>query len=541
MFSLIILAGAVLALSSLVRYYRWLTHHSIEYIRGPNTKSRLLGNVREFMYQENVGDLDFKLLDEYGTAWRLKSPLGLNYLMICDPKALQYILHKSGYNFPKSVLTRIGSFNVAGRSILWAPNGEVHSRHRKVMNPAFTAPQLRSFLPLFRRGSNRLCQKWKDEVLDHTPGGVTITVNKWLARTTLDVIGEAAFEFQFGALDNSENEVSKAYSNMFSDSVMYPSAWNAIFQTLWNFTPDWMLYYVRHVPTREYVRFKHTLQIINGVSKELIDQKSEDLLDGDKSNKDVMSILVRANASENPKSKLSEEEMVSQMAALTLAGHETTANTITWLLWELAKHPEYQQKLRDEIALKRAEINARGDVDFTMDDLESMEYLQAALKETLRYHPIVYHLSRQASKDDVIPLAYPIMTKKGEMVSEIPVAAGQVIMPNIAVYNRLPQLWGDDAHEWNPMRFIDGHPNTQVRLGMFGNLMSFSAGVRGCIGWRFSMIEMQAITADLVENFQFSIPKEKPEIIRVPAGIMAPMVKGKMREGIQMPLHVTAL
>lgn len=55
------------------------------------------------------------------------------------------------------------------------------------------------------------------------------------------------------------------------------------------------------------------------------------------------------------------------------------------------------------------------------------------------------------------------------------------------------------------------------------------------------MIEMQAITVDLVENFQFSIPKEKPEIIRVPSGIMGPMVKGKMHEGMQMPLHVTAL
>ena len=89
---------------------------------------------------------------------------------------------------------------------------------------------------------------------------------------------------------------------------------------------------------------------------------------------------MRANASENPKSKLTEEEMVSQMAALTLAGHETTASTITWLLWELAKHPEFQQKLRDEISQKRVEINARGDADFTMDDLESMEYLQAAIK-----------------------------------------------------------------------------------------------------------------------------------------------------------------
>ena len=56
-----------------------------------------------------------------------------------------------------------------------------------------------------------------------------------------------------------------------------------------------------------------------------------------------------------------------------------------------------------------------------------------------------------------------------------------------------------------------------------------------------SVIEMQAIAADLVENFQFGIPEDKPEIIRVPAGLMGPMVKGKMREGLQMPLHVTAL
>lgn len=55
--------------------------------------------------------------------------------------------------------------------------------------------------------------------------------------------------------------------------------------------PDWMLYYVRHIPTREYARFKHTLRIINKVSKELIDQKSEDLLTDDKSDKDVISIL----------------------------------------------------------------------------------------------------------------------------------------------------------------------------------------------------------------------------------------------------------
>lgn len=92
------------------------------------------------------------------------------------------------------------------------------------------------------------------------------------------------------------------------------------------------------------------------------------------------SIIVRANASADPKTKLSEEEMIAQMSVIMLAGHDTTANTITWLLYELAKHPDAQDKLRAEIALKRSEVTARGDVEFTLEDLESMEYLQAAIK-----------------------------------------------------------------------------------------------------------------------------------------------------------------
>lgn len=92
--------------------------------------------------------------------------------------------------------------------------------------------------------------------------------------------------------------------------------------------------------------------------------------------------VVRANMSENPSLQLSKNEMVSQMAALTIAGHETTANTLTWLLWELAKNPHYQERLREEIKEKRKEVYDRGGegVDFTLEDLESMPFLQAVLK-----------------------------------------------------------------------------------------------------------------------------------------------------------------
>ena len=80
--------------------------------------------------------------------------------------------------------------------------------------------------------------------------------------------------------------------------------------------------------------------------------------------------------------QLSKAEMVAQMATLTIAGHETTANTLTWLLWELAKQPKYQDQLRDEIKHKREEVVDRDGEgsDFRMEDLESMPFLQALLK-----------------------------------------------------------------------------------------------------------------------------------------------------------------
>ena len=89
---------------------------------------------------------------------------------------------------------------------------------------------------------------------------------------------------------------------------------------------------------------------------------------------------MQANASQDPNAKLSDVEMISQMATLTLAGHETTANTLTWTLWELAKHPENQEKMRAEIAEYRAKLVERGATDFTMDDLEAMPYVNAIMK-----------------------------------------------------------------------------------------------------------------------------------------------------------------
>lgn len=140
------------------------------------------------------------------------------------------------------------------------------------------------------------------------------------------------------------------------------------------------------------------------------------------------------------------------MQSLTLAGHETTANTLSWLLWELSKHPQYQTRMREEIRTFRAKATTRGDARFTIDDLDSMTAVVNALKvcpylygendtdnclqETLRFHPIVPNLVRMAAKDDIIPLSEPITSVTGEVVDAIPIRAGQWVQLSLCAYNR---------------------------------------------------------------------------------------------------------
>ncbi|KAI0354772.1 PAH-inducible cytochrome P450 monooxygenase PC-PAH 1 [Trametes cingulata] len=534
---LFVLLGGGLLLAWAVRNY--LAGRRLRKIRGPPAPSWLMGHNELMNNQLEVGALEKEWLQEYGTAWRLKTCFNEDALQIADPKALQYIFHKSGYHFPKPAVARQITREIAGNGILFAADQD-HARIRKIMNPAFTASQLRSFLPLFRGSAHKLAQKWK-EILQAAPEpSQRINVLSWLARCTLDVIGEVGFDVQCGALDDSLNPVMHAYKNMFADAIPFPSRFTLLFRHFWRYIPMPILSLVKYTPTKEHIRFRRTLKVVNAFARDLIQQKTEAVLAGKHENKkDIMSILVKANASENPKSRLSDSEMVSQMATFLLAGHETTANSMTWMLYELARHPDYQAKMREEIKAIRARVAERGDSDFSVGDLDAMTHVLAAMKEVMRLHPIVYSLIREAGRDDVIPLAYPVTNTDGEVVDEIHVPKGTSCFISVWSYNRLPQIWGPDANEFNPNRWIEHEKMGQTYVGVTSNLMTFSAGLQACIGWRFSVIEMQAILVELIEQFEFTIPEDKPEIIRFAAGLVAPLVKDDMHAGPQMPLQVS--
>jgi len=201
-----------------------------------------------------------------------------------------------------------------------------------------------------------------------------------------------------------------------------------------------------------------------------------------------------------------------------------------------------QRRIRHEI-LDIGRQNAEHDCD--LDNYENMPLLNAFIKEVLRYHPVEFNIRREAVKDTVIPLSKPITLLSGKVVSELPTSKGQKVWVNVAGYNRLPELFGPDADEFNIDRWLDASTMKDEKrsqsLGVYSNLMTFGHGNRACIGWRLAVWEIRVVIAELLSNFEFALVPGGEAIRRAPALNMTPGVKGKRGVAPSMPLMVSIL
>ncbi|KAI1785387.1 cytochrome P450 [Ganoderma leucocontextum] len=537
--SLHLLAGFI-AISVIWLVLRSFNRKGIKHIRGPPSPSFLFGHEAALFRQEEAGGLEFQWMREYGSTWRTRGAFGTDVLMSVDPKAIQHVFQKSGYNYTKKTSQNFMTVLMTGPGIISAL-GEDHQRHRKIMHPAFSAPQLRAFLPLFQRIADKLSEKWKGELVG--TGELDLAVNKSLSRATLDVIGQAAFDYNYNTLDDGERStLSKGYENILKDVDYQPAKAVILFRAAWDYIPIPVLKWTKYLPMNPFTRLLNLNNLFREYGKQILREQGPDVDSERKVNsKDMMSLLIKANSSADAKTRLDDEELIAEMYSLTLAGHETTSATLSFVFYELAKHPKYQERMRQEIRDARARVTARGGNEFTTQDLDSLTLSVNAIKETLRFHPIVLGLPRVAVKDDVIPLARPIVSTTGETISEVPIKAGQVFYASFAGYQRLPEVWGNDADVWDPDRFLHIDTASQpASVGVFANLLTFSAGMRACIGWKFSFIEMQAFLGELLEAFQFDLPREKIEIQKAVVGFgMVPVIRGKPELGATLPLRIS--
>ncbi|KAF8575871.1 cytochrome P450 [Ramaria rubella] len=403
------------------------------------------------------------------------------------------------------------------------------------MAPAFSASAIKSYVPLFQENARHLVAKLRDLISQSKTTSTVADVSSWMAHTTLDVMG-SAFDYDLGALSQTDNELTKVYKNLFVAAYAHRTDATFAMHEIFGVLPDWTLGVLQSMPDENLAKVRNYERVALHTAKILVDRETESLAAGNEGGKNLMTHLVKANVSVTGKDKLRMHELLAELTTLLIAGHETTAGSLTWALHELSTRPDIQAKIREEIKATRIRVGQR---ELGSTDFEAMPYLVAVIKETLRFHPIAFALTRMAGNDDVIPLSTPQRMKTGKIVTEIPVSKGQRIMISISAYNRLESIWGSDSHEWNPERFLNQSQSEKAGLGVYANLATFSGGERSCIGWRFAVIELHVILAELLENFEFSPPPGNVEILRVAANIVVPMVKGSDTGSVELPLTIT--
>ncbi|KAH9927549.1 cytochrome P450 [Amylocystis lapponica] len=414
-----ILLPAVIAVILGSWYWRRRGKASIACIPGPESPSFILGNFAEF-YQYGVGEHEFRWQEEFGPVYRVKSLLG----------ALQHIYQTANTLWLKPTVRREFSRMFLGRGIAWA-QGDDHKRHRKVLTPAFGNIESRGMMPIFRKVADRMCQHWKSVITD-------------------------------GHSDSNEIDV---------ETFGLPDRRKIFVQHMLIYFPMSFFHLVQRLPA--FKRLRAVAEEGDRVARDLINEKTEALQNNRETNRDIMDLLIAANTSENATNKLT----------IIAAGHETTGSSLCFILYELARHPEVQEKVRTEIRSAFEAVHARGDSDYTITDLEGMHYVLAVLKEVLRIHPVVYGPFVVAAMDDAIPLSTPIRTTDGRTITSIPVSAGRYVHSLIAGYNRHADIWGADAHEFRPERWLEDHPQKMnSNFGVYSTLGNFASGAVSCLG-----------------------------------------------------------
>ncbi|KAH9885221.1 cytochrome P450 [Cubamyces lactineus] len=500
---------------------------------GPPSDHWFFGNLKAVQEEDNSVPQE-RWVAQYGQNIMYRGFFNSDRLWTMDTRALNHILtHSADYQKPEDARRNLAK--ILGRGVLFT-EGEQHRQQRRILNPAFGPAQIRQLTDIFVQKSAELRDYWDAEI-SKAGGQARLNVLDGLSKMTLDVIGLAGFNYAFNSLtpQGKHNELNQAFQVIFS----VPSRFT-IMMLLKNLFPILDIFpdeRAKSVGRAQEVMRRIGNQLIQEkkaeIQREMSESKSGNVAQKDVRGRDLLTLLLKANmATDIPDSqRLSDEDVLAQVPTFLVAGHETTSTATMWCLFALSQAPEVQKKLRNELFTLETETP-------TMDELNSLPYLDAVVRETLRVHAPVPTTIRVAMKDDVIPVAEPFVNRYGKMQDHIKISKGSPIFIPILALNRSKKFWGDDAFEFKPERWENPPEATSSIPGVWGHILSFLGGPRACIGYRFSLVEMKALLFMLVRAFEFELAVPVEDIQSKTGLVQRPQLRSAPEQGSQMPLLV---
>ncbi|KAF0703775.1 Aste57867_7533 [Aphanomyces stellatus] len=488
------IAGAALFL---LHHLLW-KKHPLDVLPGPPSPSFLFGHVLEtkgsIMKWHATVDYPEPFLSwvkQYGGAVHYREFLS-HLVSVTDPKAIQHILVTHAANYPRGVgIRRMFEDKMFGVGLL-SSTGAEHDRQRKMLNPHFSQAQVKTFVPIFLCHARLCCDTVLAKAADtQTP----LNMSTVFQELTLAIIGRAAFGFAF-------DQHPQAHASYERQQQALP-IWIMLGQI---FVPKFSFFPIPQL--RKYQTAQRDLgHLMQTVIAEKM-QKNQPMPDDDAAY-DLLDLMLPSTTSD--------EALVHTMTFMTV-GHDTTSSALGWVFAMLATRPAIVARLRREIAVV---MESHGGALASWDAIHELEYMTAVIQESLRFNTVVNHIMRRvAEADDHVPMAdgstifIPKVVTLTFVSRELILAGeGTGMDVNLPALHRNPRHWAN-ANAFVPERFVQGTPEWIADEALRGTkhhtfvYMPFAFGAGNCIGQKFALAEIAAITATLIREFDFGLTKD---------------------------------
>ncbi|XP_062233705.1 cytochrome P450 704C1-like isoform X2 [Phragmites australis] len=440
------------------------------------TMFRMLKNY-DRMFDEHV---------EYALAHRTSRMVfpdpGHSELWTSDPAVIEHVLKTSFRKYSK------GDFNIQIMKDLFgdgifATDGDKWRHQRKLASHEFSTKVLRDFSSgVFRKNAAKLAEKISSAAANR----ITIDMQELLMKTTMDSIFKVGFGLELNTLSGSDES-----------GIQFSEAFDEANYLVYHRYVDIFWQLKRFLNIGSEAKLKRSIQTIDNFVMQLIHQKREQMKNRRdyKSEEDILSRFILA--SEKDPETMNDRYLRDIVLNFLIAGKDTTANALSWFFYMLCKNPIVQDKVALEINESLEGDKEDNNIkNFTSrlneGAIDKMQYLHAAISETLRLYPAVPVDGKMADEDDTLPNGYRVI--KGDGVNYMIYAMG-----------RMTYLWGEDAEEFRPERWIVNGVFQQESPYKF---VSFNAGPRICLGKDFAYRQMKIVAATLIHLFRFKLADE---------------------------------
>lgn len=380
---------------------------------------------------------------KYGLVYR-SHMFGETSIVLLGPEANELVMFDQAKQFSSTH----GWNNILGRLFprgLMLLDFEEHRVHRKALSVAFKSGPMKSYLAELDKGIAARVAEWKAR-----PG--EMLVYPAMKQLTLDL---AATSFLGADIGPEVGEINRAFVDMVAAAVA------PIRRPL----PGTQM--ARGVAGRK--------RIVAYFSEQIPIRRSRG------SGEDLFSQLCRATHEDG--ALLSEQDIIDHMSFLMMAAHDTLTSSLTSFVGELAAHPEWQQRLRDEVA----GLGLAVDAPFAFDHLKALPLTEMAFNEALRLKPPVPSIPRRAIRD---------FTFKG-----FAIPAGTMVGVNPLFTHHMPEIWPDPA-SFDPARFTEEAQRSRHRFAF----VPFGGGAHMCLGLHFAYMQAKCFARHFLQNISVSLP-----------------------------------